>query len=318
MPAAPAHLAVADVSAARSRVELRGADRRAFLHNFSTNDIRNLADGDGCEAFLLNAKGQVLFYVQVWQRPESIVLEAGAGRGAALLKHLDRYIIREKVTVHDRTTEWGEAIVVGDAAASVLQSTLAVDLPERPNASVDVTGSADVTLTRLPWSPQTAWALVGPTAEIESIRARLIAAGAEPSTSETLEALRIEAGLPLDGVDTSEKNLAQEIDRNDRTLHFRKGCYLGQETVARLDAMGHVNKTLVGLRFASDDLAAVPAAGLELTAGGASVGHVTSAAHSARLGRWIALGYVRQGSNVPGTRLDSSCGPVDVVQLPQA
>ena len=72
-----------DLTPLRSRVELTGDDRHAFLHNFCTNDIRGLADGAGCEAFLLDAKGHVLFYVFVWRTPERLLVELSAGRGAA-------------------------------------------------------------------------------------------------------------------------------------------------------------------------------------------------------------------------------------------
>lgn len=287
-----------DLSAKRSRVELSGADRASFLHNFSTNDIRNLPDGATCEAFLLNAKGNVLFYVNVWNRPESIVVEAGADRGAAIVRHLDKYLIREKVTLADRSAEWGELLVAGPQAEEFVRSVA--------NDSFVVPAS---------WTTGPNYAVVGPAAEVRSYRDRWIAAGAPLCHFAALDALRIEAGYPIDGVDVSEKNLAQELDRIERTISFKKGCYLGQETVARLDALGHVNKTLVGVRFAEADADRVPPAGTELTAGGRAVGEVTSATYSPTLATSVALAYVRQGSNAPGTKLDSSFGPAEVADF---
>jgi folate-binding protein YgfZ len=124
---------------------------------------------------------------------------------------------------------------------------------------------------------------------------------------------RIEAGTPLFGQDITEKNLPQEVARDALAISFTKGCYLGQETVARIDALGHVNQTLCGLRFAGPDS---PPPGTELTIDDKVVAHVTSAAFSPRLGGPLALGYVRRGHTLPGTAFTSSRGPASVVKLP--
>jgi tRNA-modifying protein YgfZ len=286
---------VVDLAGDRSRVELLGADRVAFLQNFCTNDVRSLPENQGCEAFLLNAKGHVLFYVNVWKRPESLVVELGAGRGAALVKHLDKYLIREQVMLHDRSAEWGELLVAGPQAEAHVR-----DVPSA--------------LTGMPlaWTAGPNYAVVGLRTEIEAWREQLVSAGVAPCGIAAIDALRIEAGYPIDGIDVTDKNLAQEVDRIERTISFKKGCYLGQETVARLDALGHVNKTLVGLKYAEAGFDNVPKPGTELTAVGQPVGQVTSSAYSPRLETAVALAYVKQGHNTPGTRLESVCGPATV------
>jgi folate-binding protein YgfZ len=145
--------------------------------------------------------------------------------------------------------------------------------------------------------------------------AALAAAGATPCDPDAFHAARIEWGFPLFGIDISDKNLPQEVARDALAISFVKGCYLGQETVARIDALGHVNKTLVGVRF---DGHTVPATGLELSASGNKVGEVASATWSPRLKAPLALAYVRRGSNTPGTRPTSSAGNAEVVALPIA
>lgn len=289
---------VVDLSDRRSRVELQGADRAAFLHNFCTNEVRNLPDMGGNEAFLLNGKGNVLFYVNVWKRTESIVVEAGADRGAAIVRHLDKYVIREKVTLADRSAEWGELLVAGPRVAEQVR---------------DVGGSLFVVAAH--WTVAPNYVVVGPRTEIESLRSRLVAAGVASCDFAALNVLRIEAGFPIDGIDVSEKNLAQEVDRIERTISFKKGCYLGQETVARLDALGHVNKTLVGVKFADAKADRVPPPGTALTVDGRAVGEVTSAAYSPGANASVALAYVRTGSNVPGTKLLSAFGDAEVVKF---
>ena len=112
------------------------------------------------------------------------------------------------------------------------------------------------------------------------------------------EALRIEAGTPVFGEEVTEKNLPQEFARDDRAISFVKGCYLGQETVARIDALGHVNQVLKGLAFEPGSECPAPGAGLE--ADGKRVGVITSAAMSPWRGHPVALGMVRISHARPG------------------
>jgi folate-binding protein YgfZ len=131
--------------------------------------------------------------------------------------------------------------------------------------------------------------------------------------SEAFTSARVEAGLPLFGVDFGEQNFPQEVGRDREAVSFTKGCYLGQETVARIDALGHVNQRLVGVRFGGKE---VPDPGLELMHSGKKVGQVTSVAFSPRSNAPLALAMVRREANAPGTRLESAVGDCEVVSLP--
>jgi folate-binding protein YgfZ len=153
---------------------------------------------------------------------------------------------------------------------------------------------------------------------VESLRTALVNAGAVPADMAAFEMARIEAGTPLYERDISEKNLPQEVNRDALAISFTKGCYLGQETVARIDALGHVNRVLVGLRCFGEQ---APASGTELHAGEATegspvVGAITSAAYSPRLHGPLALGYVRRGHTQVGTQLTSLAGPAEIAALP--
>ena len=123
----------------------------------------------------------------------------------------------------------------------------------------------------------------------------------------TFEVLRIEAGTPVFGKDITEKNLPQEIGRDDRAINFVKGCYLGQETVARIDALGHVNQILRGLRCEPSSVC--PAPGWVLKDGDKRVGWITSATFSPRFGTTVALAIVRTSHSNPGIVL--RLGPAD-------
>ena len=125
--------------------------------------------------------------------------------------------------------------------------------------------------------------------------------GLIPLGTMAFESLRIEAGWPVFGRDIDESNLPQEVGRTERAISFTKGCYLGQETVARIDALGHVNRHLVGLLIPSERDSLPP--GAKISKGDKVLGQITSSAHSLALGHSIALGYVRRGSERPGTEL---------------
>jgi folate-binding protein YgfZ len=300
----------------RTLVELTGADRARFLHNLCTNDILKLPLQAGCEAFLTNVQGKILAHVLVFAEPESLVLETVAAQGPAIVKHLDRYLVRERVTLADRSSDWAEWFLAGPAAPQVLESLCGRVVPQQlwTSAQAEIAGQA-VCLRRVDIVGPIGFLVVAARAAAAAVGDALRAAGAASVGHAVFEAARIEAGFPLYGRDITDRNLPQEVARDDRTISFRKGCYLGQETVARIDALGHVNQLLVGLRFAGPDV--VPA-GLELSAAAAKVGYVTSAAISPLQQGSVALGYVRRGHQAPGTRLESSHGTAEVVSLPAA
>jgi folate-binding protein YgfZ len=139
-------------------------------------------------------------------------------------------------------------------------------------------------------------------------------AGPWPQATEaTFHALRIEAGTPLFGVDFDDRNFPQEVGRNEQAISFTKGCYLGQETVARIDALGHVNQQLTGVRFAGNR---VPEPGSELMHAGKIAGHVTSATLSPQLQAPLALAMLRREHAGIGSLLESSIGACEVIPLP--
>jgi folate-binding protein YgfZ len=150
-------------------------------------------------------------------------------------------------------------------------------------------------------------------ADASRIAEGLTDAGAQPCSPAAAEMLRVELGWPWFGRDIHSDNLPQEVGRNERAISFTKGCYLGQETVARIDALGHVNWRLTGLRFAPDDRWD---AASELQVDGKTVARLTSRSYSPQLGAVLAMAYVRRGWEKPGTRLPGPVAEAEVVALP--
>ena len=303
----------------RTQVELLGTDRASFLHNLCTNEIRKLAPGKGCEAFLTTVQGKTLAHGLLFAGPESLVIDTVPGQSEVILAHLDHYLVCEQVTLVDRTAEWSEFLLAGAESEALLGRLTDVSaLTARlDNAQVTLAGKS-VWLRRADLVGRLGYLISASVGELPAVRAALVEAGAVPCGQEDFEEARIEWGFPLFGVDITEKNLPQEIGRDALAISFVKGCYLGQETVARIDALGHVNKTLVGVRFAGSD---VPPPASELlaegeVAGGHAAGQITSAAYSPHLAAPLALAFVRRGSNGLGTRLSSAVGDAEVVALP--
>lgn len=290
--------AVLDVSD-RTLVELTGRDRAKFLHNFCTNDIKRLSPGQGCEAFLVNVKGRVLFHGFVFAGPESLWIETVPGAAAALVPHLDRYLITEDVQLHDRTPEWGELLVSGRQAAGRLATLLpgADALPPYGQTAAEWNGLM-IWVRRVDLLGAPGFLLATRRERMADLWQALVEAGCRPAGTAAFHARRIEAGMPLYGVDITDDQLAQEVGRTAQAISFTKGCYLGQEPIARIDALGHVNRELRGLRL---EQGPPPAAGAAVLADGKEIGTITSSAPIPGDDTAVALAYLRRPFTNPGT-----------------
>ena len=283
-----------------SCVSIDGADRSSFIQNFCTNDVQQLEPGHACEAFLTDVKGKTLGHVLVCCADQRLRLLTVPGQSHRIIDHLDRYLIREDVQLSDDSHETAFHLVTGpQQIADVLdQSGNSRDVFRMP---VDFLGIAHAKVIETP---------VG---AISAVTEALLSLGATRCLDEAFHAVRIEAGLPLYGIDFNESNLPQEIGRDSSAISFTKGCYLGQETVARIDALGHVNRLLKGIRFPQGD---VPTTPLELTCEGDRVGELTSVTFSPQLDGPLGLAIIRREQCQEGCQLDSLAGPCQVVPLP--
>jgi folate-binding protein YgfZ len=305
----------ADVSD-RSQIEITGKDRVQLLHGLCTNDIKSLKPGDGCEAFLTNVQGKTIGYIDVFCCPHSLVIESAPGFASAIISNLDRFVIREDVQFVDRSKEWRQLLVAGPQSPAMLRQWFDADPPSTTYGHTRVDWqSGQVYVRRVPFTGPNSFFLAADPVIADGLIAELEARGAIRCGSPTVEMVRIESGSPMFGRDISDENLPQEVDRNALAISFKKGCYLGQETVARLDALGHVNRTLCGVAFRS---AEVPPVGAEIRAGDKTIGRITSACWSVRLDAPLSLAYIRRGHNSVGSRFETPWGDAEVIQLPLA
>lgn len=304
-----------------SSVSITGADRQVFLNKFCTNDVKRLKPGACCEAFFTNVKGKILGHGLISCRTNELVVVGVPNQSNRLIEHLDRYVIREDVRFRDTSAERAFVLVAGDQTqcAEKLLKHIELEMPrsDTHGSKEEFGGSIDdVPVYMMRWFATASWhttmieVSVNAVSRLcESLASNDIIACSKPS----LDVRRIEAGLPLYGVDFDDNNLPQEAGRDSEAINFSKGCYLGQETVARIDAIGHVNQRIVGVRFFGE---IVPDTGDELTRSAALVGRVSSAVVSPRLGAPLALAMVRKESVAVGTRMDSKSGACETVSLP--
>jgi folate-binding protein YgfZ len=288
---------------ARVRLEISGPDRAKFLHNLTTNDVKRLPVGQGQESFVTTLQGKTLAYVDLLATETVLLLRTETATLEGLAPHLAKYGVFDDVVIDDVSASTFEIHLTGPEIGKFVGPALLESLPQ--GLLSHAMGNLDgVTLRVVRESPMgpSGLTLIGPINDYEAVKQRLAKAELNEIDGATFDALRIEAGTPLSGRDVTLANLPQEVARDSKTINFVKGCYLGQETVARLDALGHVNRLLKGLTIEGSKV--VPPDGTPLTFDGKTVGTITSAAFSNDRGCIVALGYVKVAQASTGTRLN--------------
>jgi folate-binding protein YgfZ len=272
---------------ANAKVELSGPDARQFLHNICTNDVKNLAEGTGCEAFLTTAKARIIAHVFIghyrWHDQPVLWLDTVAGQAAALVRHLDHYIISEQVEVADRTDALSMHRAAGPGAQQALEGFFRCNLAglkHLQHQSIRFSDGTDGFIRRFDSLSVPAFDIFGLTAP------RPAPLGLALADQQVHEILRVEAGLPAFGSDMDENRLVMEVGRTAQSISYAKGCFLGQEPIVMARDRGQVNRVLLGVKVAAGD--ALPR-GTRLFKGEEEVGQVTSSMHSPRLGQVIAL-----------------------------
>ncbi|MCC9603471.1 aminomethyltransferase [Stieleria sp. JC731] len=254
-------------------LDLVGNDSPTILNNLTTNHVRQLEVGCGCESFITDVRGKTLALVDVFRTNEGFRLIGAAGQAEAISQHADRYTIREDSRPVDRSSDFTAFVFSPDVTGS-LQSETDWDQTNSQRYEVNWLGEGTfVILTETPGAVEQVIQTVG-----ESI-----------GDDDSFHFSRTVAGYPWYGSDISEKNLPQEASRIEKTICFTKGCYLGQETVARLDALGQVQKQLMRWRISGH----IPAAGAEVSSEDKVVGRLTSIAKQSDETA-IAIGMTRR------------------------
>lgn len=281
------------------RLEMLGADRQRFLNAYLTCDVKPLAPGDGAYGFLTSAQGRILSDAVVLVHPDRLWLEVAPGEEEAVAGHLRKFVIVDRVEIRP-LADMLPVTLAGPRAAAVLGPEVTARLPEGDwkHARVTVDGT-EVTLQRTGRLGTPAFTLWVPASIAPHLTADLLAReGVRRIGPEALEAVRAEAGIPLFGRDFGPDNFPKETGIEE-AVSYTKGCYLGQEVVARIHYRGGVQKEMRRLLLDGD----VPAGSILLFEG-REAGKVTTAVDSPARKRAIGLGIVHKRAAEPGTRLE--------------
>jgi folate-binding protein YgfZ len=296
----------------RGAVILTGKDRASFLHGLVTNDIKKLTPGTGCAAAFLTPKGKVLADCVVLCEEDRLEIDCEPELAKKIEDLLRKYLIFNEVEIGNDTEKTAvfhlQHSAAGDAVEELLRRVIrlgpAVALPDTPHAHAMASAGDDaglpVRLVRENRTGPLGYDVRCSSSLSEEIRKAFLIAGALQASDAELESLRIQAGIPRWGFELTEAVLPDEAGLRERGfISDDKGCYIGQETVARIKTYGHVNRSLVRLLLEGE----APEAGSEILFEGEKAGAVTSAASAAGSGPSTALGYVRRERAAPGTGL---------------
>jgi folate-binding protein YgfZ len=290
----------------RGRIEIGGTEAVLFLNGLITNDMKTLAEDSWMTAAFPNVQGRMLAAARVINRGDTFLFDTEAATRERILKTLEKFTLAGDFRVTDVTQETAHLSVQGARAAEIIRAALGEEAASvgRGRALSVNWKEESVQLIRATHTAEDGFDLFTSAAIAVPLWDALLAAGARPFGFDALEILRIEAGIPRYGLDVDDAKVVLESGLDD-ALSFTKGCYIGQEIIARIHFRGHVAKRLAGLlldaegEVGRDDKIRTPE--------GKEIGWITSAARSPHLNRAVALGYVKYDYLQPGTPVRLVC-----------
>ncbi|HVG31356.1 MAG TPA: aminomethyltransferase family protein [Pyrinomonadaceae bacterium] len=293
---------------ARGRVEVAGKDAVQFLNGLITNDVKALAPGAWIDAAFPNPQGRLIAFARVWRatRDETFLFDTEPATRAAVFKNLERFSLAGDFRVSDTTDLTAQLSVQGARAGRVVADALGDDASAavaRGRVALSERRGV-VAVSRATHTGEDGFDLVVGVERAAELWDALTASGARPVGQDALEVLRVEAGVARYGADVDASNVVLEAGLGE-AVSYTKGCYVGQEIIARIHWRGHVAKKLAGLVPEGDDEGAALTPGAKLKAADASreIGRVTSVVFSPRLRKQIALGVVKYDFLAAGTEV---------------
>lgn len=303
----------------RGRFQLSGSEVVQFLNGLITNDMKTLAENQWMPAIFPNVQGRLLAYVRVVRIRDGFLIDTEATTHDTVLKTIERFTLAGDFHVVDLTKQTAMLSVQGKQADEIVGAVLGKTLTELSgNGVVEIEWQQHtLTVLRASHTAEDGFDIIAGTDQAPVLWEALTNAGARPIGYEAFERLRIEAGVPRYGVDMDETNVVTETGL-DEAVSYTKGCYIGQEIIARIKYRGHVAKKLVGLAF--DRTLKIGDEPRIQSADDKEIGRLTSVTLSPHLGYTIALGYVKYDYLAAGTevRVTSSSGDLHsrVAELP--
>lgn len=304
------------------KIEITGADRVRYLNGQVTNDVVTLTSEKGCYACALNYKGALVGDMKIYAHPDCFLIDTTETCTYKLLEHFIRFAISDEVEIADKSDDIAHLGLHGPHSSALLSRLIAKDLSElsefdHVNRAID---GLPVEVIRQGYTGEVGFDLFVPSEDATALWRKIRESGASFGSTlvgfKALDILRLEAGVPVFGVDMTEDHLALEANLMS-AISTDKGCYTGQEVVARIINRGHVNRILAGFQIRASK---APLPGERIFKSGKVVGEITSAAFSPALGKVVALGYVPALQAQTGNEFQvgetPESAPAEVVALP--
>jgi folate-binding protein YgfZ len=309
---------------ARARIEVSGAESVQFLNGLVTNDVKTLAPGAWMLAAFPNVQGRLLAHARIARRGEAVefLIDTEPATHEKVFQTLQRFTLAGDFRVSDVTGETAQFSLQGARAREIMESALggAFAQTARQEQSVAVVSWSETrqaTVLHVTHTGEDGYDLVCASDAAADLWEALTKAGARPVGFDAFEVLRVEAGEARHGVDVTDTNVVLEAGR-DEAVSYTKGCYIGQEIIARIHWRGHVAKRLAGLVFT--DERELSADAKVMTTEGREIGRITSQVFSPRLGRRIALAVIKYDYLQPDTQVSVVAGEEEraarVAELP--
>jgi len=310
---------VIDLSS-RGRLLVSGSEAVMFLNGLITNDMKTLAVDSWMPAVFPNVQGRLIAAVRILHRQDGFLIDTERTSLETVAKLLERFTLAGDFRVKDLTAETAMFSVQGRKAGEVIRHAFgdaAATVARAQVMSSQLANGGELTVIRATHTGEDGFDVLVNVPLVQTLGELLTAAGAQPIASETAETLRLEAGIPRFGIDMDETKVVTETNLDD-AVSFTKGCYIGQEIIARIKYRGHVAKKLTGVLLEQD--AEIESGAKILSADDKEIGSITSSTVSPRLKRTIALAYVKYDYLEPGTTVKIMSSkreyPAAVTELP--
>jgi len=304
----------------RGKFRVTGRDRRTWLHGQVTQDVNGLPEGRGAYATIMNPQGRMVSDLRLFALEDALIADCPAGTATPIPEYLDRYLIMERAEIEDLTQEWALLSLQGPQSVMALAAVLGEGVTRLSlwDFAAECYQNETVYVTRAAHCGEDGFDLFLPASRAASLWAALCQHRREFAVHSVgwhaLNLRRVEAGIPWWGEELDATIVPLEA-RLEHAISYTKGCYVGQEIIARIDARGHVNNLLAGFFVHGETL---PERGVEIHHDGKRVGRVSTAVQSPRLQRPVALGYLRRELQDAGTRVQAVApgGPVELEVAP--
>jgi folate-binding protein YgfZ len=291
----------------RMRLRISGPKAAELVTGMVTNDVSSLVAGEGQYAAALTPKGKIVADLRIFALDDALLIDTSAAAASGWKEMVRKYINPRVAPYHDVTSELSDIGVFGRSSRSIVARATGIDDREltalAPYGHITAPlGDSMIRVARVPEMDLDGFEIFVPSESVGTLKNKLHAGGVSPGSPDTWEIARVESGRPQWGADMDESTLPQEANFDDLgAISYTKGCYIGQETVARIHFRGHVNRFLRKLRFVTRP---APPTGAELVdEAGKVIGDIRSVALSPRFGG-VALGMVRR-EILPGTTLQA-------------